>query len=118
MGHEQFQIDNLSANSKELPAKRVVRVTVFPNCWANGLHPEDVDVPGVYEVTVPADLSDAHAANCALDGFNMAVGIKLLYMFDFKVTDPLTGKVLIRDGALDFYDLEEKCLSVELLFNL
>lgn len=95
-----------------------MRVTVSTNAWANGLHPEDVDVPGVYEVTVPADLSDAHAANCALDGFNMAVGIKLLYMFDFEVTDSETGETLVRDEALDFYDLEEKCLSVELLFNL
>lgn len=80
-----------------------------------GAYFEDLWVPGIYEVRVPAELSDAHAANCALDAFNSAVPIKHLYSIELTVIDPVTGDVLERDQDIEYYKLKKLCLGIEQL---
>lgn len=73
---------------------------------------DDRTVAGLYQVLVPTNLSDKHAANCALDGFHSKVPIKDLWRFEFTVLDPSSGEVLERDEELDGYELAECCGGV------
>lgn len=72
----------------------------------------DWEVPGIYLVQVPPELDDAHAANCALDGFHSQVAIERLHMFHLTVREPLTGQELERDDSLDHYELADQCGDV------
>lgn len=79
---------------------------------------DDWSAPGVYEVQVPADFSDAFAANTALAGFNSRVPIKRLYMFEFTVRDPQTGDEIDPDFSRDYYEFADRCGRVKRLGHL
>jgi hypothetical protein len=96
-------------------ASRAVRVTVSTLASVGDLHKYDIDVLGVYLVLVPAELSDARAANCARDGLKSTISVEEPDMFNFEVTDLQTGALLHFDGELKEYALEDKCLGVTLL---
>ena len=76
---------------------------------------EDFEVPGLYEVLVASDLSDARAANCALDGFHSTIAINGLDGFTYTVFDPTTGEVMGSDEDTDSYQLTHRCRGVRLL---
>jgi hypothetical protein len=67
------------------------------------LDPDDLLVPGVYEVWVRPGLSDAMAVRCAVAGFHRTVPISDLDAFALSVIDPVTG--VLSAGELD--NLEE-----------
>jgi hypothetical protein len=73
---------------------------------------EDWDVPGRYEVMVPADMDDATAAACALGGFHSTVPIKRLYTFEFRIFDGSENNELEPDRDQDWYELAKKCGDV------
>lgn len=76
---------------------------------------EDLEVPGLYEVLVASDLSDAHAASCAFDGFHNTIAINELDGFTYTVLDPMTGKVMESDDEINDYELTHRCRGVRLL---
>jgi hypothetical protein len=86
---------------------RAVHVTVSALASVGDLHKYDIDVPGVYQVWVPAELSDAHAANCARDGVKSTISAGGPEMFEFEVTDPQTGALLSFDFELGVWAAEE-----------
>lgn len=82
------------------------------------VYDDDWEAPGVYEVLVPAEFSDAFAANCALAAYNMVVPIKYLYMFEFTVRDSETGYEIEPDYSRDYYEFADRCGGVTLLGHL
>jgi len=76
---------------------------------------QDLEVPGLYEVLVASDLSDAHAANCAIDGLHSTIPINWLDAFTYTVLDPTTGEVMEGDDEMDSYELTHRCRGVRLL---
>lgn len=76
---------------------------------------EDLEVPGLYEVLVASDLSDEHAANCALGGFHNTIAINELDGFTYTVLDPVTRKVMEGDDEINDYELTHRCRGVRLL---
>jgi hypothetical protein len=79
---------------------------------------EDSGVQGIYEVLVPAGLSDAHAASCALGGFHNTIAIKNMDGFDITVKDPVAQTVLECDEDIDWGELADLCERVSLLDRL
>lgn len=114
--NEQTPLDPATLNPTEEAAGRLLLVSAAMDISnIGGAYFEDLWVPGIYEVRVPAELSDAHAANCALDAFNSAVPIKHLYAIELTVIDPVTGDVLERDEDIEYYKLKKMCLGIEQL---
>lgn len=76
---------------------------------------QDLEVPGLYEVLVASDLSDEHAANCALGGFHGTIAINWLDAFIITVLDPTTGEIMERDDEMDNHELTHRCRGVRML---
>ena len=53
--------------------------------------PEDLLVPGLYQVFVPEDMEDGLAARCAFEAFNCLVPISCLDTIKIAVIDPVLG---------------------------
>lgn len=76
------------------------------------IYSEDWDVPGGYDVMVPADMDDTTAAACAMGGFNSTVPIKRLYTFEFHIYDGSENNELEPDHDQDWYELAKQCGEV------
>jgi hypothetical protein len=109
---EEFQEGNPSNTSRVLHVYAELPEVSLGN---PEVHPNDREAPGLYEVTVPATLSDAEAASCALYGFGSEVPIKYLYQFTMTVVDPKTGQELEADDDHEDYALRHQCRNVTLL---
>ncbi len=67
------------------------RVTiVVEQIEGSRIHPQDVQVAGLYQVEVDSTLSDGHAAREALDSFHLRTPIKMLENYTIYAQDPLT----------------------------
>jgi len=64
--------------------------------------PEDEDVPGVYEFSVPVDYAADYRASAVLDTFHANVAVECLDDFDFRVTD-VDGNVLVEPDDAQGY---------------
>ena len=106
-------IQSLNASANELRAMLVIAM-LLPGVDL-GEDEEDFNVPGLYELLVPAFLSDAHAANCALDGFNSTVPVSEPWRFEFTVVNRTTLKQIERDDDIDYFEFEYLCGGVRKL---
>jgi hypothetical protein len=108
---EEFRPRNPVFNSRVLHVYAELPDDALGN---SDIHPDDRNVPGLYAVTVPADLSDVQAANCALAGFHSEVPIKQMFRFTTLVVDPETDEILKTDTQIKYYALRNKCRDVTL----
>lgn len=63
---------------------------------------EDDDIPGVYELSLPADYPQEAIVSAILDEFHSKVGIAVLDDFDITVIDS-QGNVLIEHPGAEAY---------------
>lgn len=79
--------------------------------------PHDDQTPGLYEAMVPADLSDALAASCALDGLFCTIAAELAH-YRFTVYNPDSGATLSPDPLTAPYALASRCAGVHLVGHM
>ena len=80
-----------------------------------GADPEDLLVPGLYQVFVPDDLEDSMAARCAFEAFKEIVPIDNLDAIKLAVVDPETGEEIDIADDPEVYEmgLGDRCLGIE-----
>lgn len=79
--------------------------------------PQDDQTPGLYEAMVPAELSDALAASCALDGLFCTIAAELVH-YRFTVYDAVSGATLSPDPLTAPYALASCCTGVQRVGHL
>lgn len=77
--------------------------------WADS---EDLLVPGLYKVFVPAYMDKRLAARCAFEAFNSVVPVSCLEAIDIAVIDPDTGLEIAPNFELPGgNDIAAQCLG-------
>lgn len=88
-----------------------LRVVAQPLLPIEDLHPDDISVPGTYEVQLDENLSEEDSASAALDGFHSTVPVKNLDDFDFTVMTA-DGRVVEESPDSEGYSLTDAAVMV------
>ena len=112
-------LDDAKARNVKLEMPRegryyYVHATISPE-YIPFADPEDLLVPGLYQVFVPEEMDDSLAARCAFEAFNCLVPISCMDTIELAVIDPESGASIDInfDAELDGIELSDRCLGLE-----